>query len=109
MRLIIMLAVACTGITLARPADADTLRCGSVLIRPGDDAFYVLEKCLEPAAAVALARSGWMAGVDSNVYPLGFTQLQRWRISRGPGKFPALLTIGADGRVETIEFGRRRD
>src|ERR1700751_6112003 len=105
MRLIIMLAVACTGITLAGPADAHTLRCGSVLIRPGDGAIYVLEKCLEPAAAMAMARPGWMEGVNSNIYPLAFGQLQRWRITRGPGTFPAVLTIGADGRVATIEFG----
>jgi hypothetical protein len=103
-----MLAVACTGMTLARSADADTLRCGQVLIRPGDDALYVLEKCLEPTAALAMTQPGWL-GVNSNIYPLAFGQLQRWRITRGPGKFPALLTIGADGRVDTIEFGRRRD
>jgi hypothetical protein len=82
MRLIITLAVAGAGIALAQSAAADTLRCGSVLIHPGD---------------------------DGNFHPIGFAQLQRWRIAREPGQFPALLTIGADGRVETIEFERRRN
>jgi Protein of unknown function (DUF2845) len=108
MRLITTLAVACAGIALAQLAAADTLRCGSVLIRPGDDAFYVLEKCVEPAATISMTHFLWQ-GVDSNLYPLGFVQLQRWRITRDPGQFPAVLTIGADGRVETIEFERRRD
>ena len=109
MRLITTLAVACTAITLAQPAAADTLRCGSVLIRPGDDAVYVLEKCVEPAAATTMLQPGWLLGGNSNLYLLGFAQLQRWRIVRKPGQFPAVLTIGADGRVETIEFDRHRN
>jgi hypothetical protein len=108
MRLIITLAAACTGITLAQPVSADTLRCGSVLIRPGDDAVYVLENCVE-RAATTMMQPGWMEGVNRNLYLLGFAQLQRWRIVREPGQFPAVLTIGADGRVETIEFERRRN
>jgi len=110
MRLIITLAVAGAGIALAQSAAADTLRCGAVLIRPGDDALYVLEKCVEPRATTTIRQPGWWwEGADSNLYPIGFAQLQRWRIAREPGQFPALLTIGADGRVETIEFERRRN
>lgn len=109
MRLIITLAVAGAGIALAQSAAADTLRCGDVLIRPGDDALYVLEKCVEPRATATRLPGWWWEGAHSDFYPIGFAQLQRWRIAREPGQFPALLTIGADGRVETIEFERRRN
>ena len=109
MRLTITLALASAAIALVQPAAADTLRCGSVLIRPGDDALYVLEKCVEPVATTAMTERGWMDLLNGYIYPIGFAQLQRWRIVRAPGQFPAVLTIGADGRVETIEFERRRN
>jgi hypothetical protein len=109
MRLTITLALVSAAITLAQPAAADTLRCGSVLIRPGDDALYVLDKCVGPAATTAMTRRGWMDGINGYIFPFGFAQLQRWRIARDPGQFPAVLTIGADGRVETIEFERHRN
>jgi hypothetical protein len=109
MRLTITLALASAAIALLQPAAADTLRCGSVLIRPGDDALYVLEKCVHPEATIEMMQHGWAHGVNGNIYPIGFAQLQRWRIIRDPGQFPAVLTIGADGRVETIEFERRRN
>ena len=108
MRLTTTLALASAAITLAQPVGADTLRCGSVLIRPGDDALYVLEKCVGPATTT-LTQRGWMEGLNGYIFPIGFAQLQRWRIARAPGQFPAVLTIGADGRVETIEFERRRN
>jgi hypothetical protein len=109
MRLTITLALVSAAIALAQPAAADTLRCGSVLIRPGDDALYVLDKCVGPAATTALMQRGWTDSVNGYLYPIGFAQLQRWRIARAPGQFPAVLTIGADGRVETIEFERHRN
>ena len=111
MRLTITLALASAAIALVQPAaaDSDTLRCGSVLIRPGDDALYVLEKCVEPAATTTMTQGGWTDAVNGYIFPIGFAQLQRWRIARAPGQFPAVLTIGADGRVETIEFERHRN
>jgi Protein of unknown function (DUF2845) len=109
MRLTIMLALASAAIALVQSAAADTLRCGSVLIRPGDDALYVLEKCIEPAAPTSMPQGGWTDAVNGYIFPIGFAQLQRWRIARAPGQFPAVLTIGADGRVETIEFERHRN
>jgi hypothetical protein len=109
MRLTITFALACAAIALVQSAAADTLRCGSVLIRPGDDALYVLEKCVEPVATTTMMQGGWTDGVNGYIFPIGFAQLQRWRIARAPGQFPAVLTIGADGRVETIEFERHRN
>ena len=106
MRLIITLAVAGAGIALAQSAPADTLRCGSVLIRPGDDALYVLEKCGEARSLATIVQPTLVNGVG-NVYQIGMAQSQ-WLIAREPGQFRAVLTIGADGRVETIAFDRRR-
>src|SRR5215468_4640680 len=44
-RAVITLALACAGLAPVKATLAETLRCGSVLIQPGDDARYVLEKC----------------------------------------------------------------
>lgn len=94
MRRIITMAAACAGLGCMQSAAADYLRCGDALIEPGDSATYVLENCF--------AQSG-------TAYQVSLPQLQRWRIVRGPGQFPAVVVIGADGRVEAIEFERRRD
>jgi hypothetical protein len=99
MRRIITLVVACAGLGCVHSAAAQSLRCGSALIEPGDDATYVLENCVEPA----------QPGEAPLMYPLNVAQLQRWRIVREPGQFRAVVVIGADGRVEDIEFERRRD
>jgi len=99
MRRIILLAAACAGFGCMQSATADTLRCGAALIEPGDDATYVLENCLEPI----------QPGANAPAYQLYIPQLQQWRIVREAGQFRAVVVIGADGRVEDIQFERRRD
>ena len=102
----VMLALACVGFAvMQQPAAADTLRCGSVLIEPGDDALYVIENCGEPTSVAP--QPALVSGVNGDVYQIGFAQ-SRWLMAREPGQFWAVLTIGADGRVETIAFERRR-
>ena len=54
MRPVVTFALACAGLAAAQATLAETLRCGSVLIQPGDDAWYVLEKCGEPSAWTAV-------------------------------------------------------
>lgn len=98
MRCIITLAVTCAGLGYMQSAAADSLRCGDALIEPGDDAVYVLENCFEP-----------QPGTNAAAYQVNLAQLQRWRIFRKAGQFQAVVVIGADGRVEAIEFDRRRD
>lgn len=97
MRRIITMAAACVGLGYMQSAAADYLRCGDALIEPGDNATYVLENCFGPP----------QPGVTA--YQTNLVQLQRWRIIRGSGQFEAVVVIGADGRVEAIEFDRRRD
>jgi len=101
-----MLGLACVGFAAMQPAAADTLRCGSVLIQPGDDALYVLEKCGEARSLAAIVQPALVSGVDGSVYQIGWPS--QWLVTREPGQFRAVLTIGADGRVETIAFERRR-
>lgn len=108
-RPLVSFALACAGFTLAAAASAESLRCGSVLIQPGDDAWYVLEKCGEPTAWTAFTVPAMARNVDSDVYQIGLTRADRWLYRRDFGQFPAVLTIGADGRVAAIEFERVRD
>jgi hypothetical protein len=102
-----MLGFACVGFAAMQPAAADTLRCGSVLIQPGDDALYVLEKCGGARSLAPIVHPALVSSVAGNVYQIGFTPSQ-WLITREPGQFRVVLTIGADGRLETIAFERRR-
>jgi hypothetical protein len=105
MRSVITLALVCTGLAPVTATLAETLRCGSVLIQPGDDARYVLEKCGEPMSRVAiLARS-----VDANVFQTGITRSDRLLYLRSPGQFQVVLAIGDDGRVSAIDFERVRN
>jgi hypothetical protein len=107
MRTVITLALACAGFAATQAALSETLRCGSVLIQPGDDAWYVLEKCGEPTARTALITPVLANSV--NVYQSAFARSDRWLYHRNPGQFPAVLSIGEDGRVRSIEFPRVRD
>jgi hypothetical protein len=94
------------GLVWAQPVGAETLRCGWALIQPGDDARYVLEQCGEPESEAT--------GTDSmenriTVYRIGTIRADRWLYHRGPGLFPAIVTIADDGRVADIQFERVRD
>ena len=109
MRTMITLALACAGLAATQAAFSETLRCGSVLIQPGDDAWYVLEKCGEPAARTALITPVLASSVNGNVYQTAFARSDRWLYRRNPGQFPAVLSIGEDGRVRAIDFPRVRD
>jgi hypothetical protein len=95
------------GFLYTQPSLAETLRCGSVLIQPGDDARYVLEKCGEPASAAASNDASLEGGIT--VYQIGIMRADRWRYHRGPGLFPAVVTIADDGRVADIQFEQVRD
>ena len=101
-----ILALFCVGSALVGPVSADTLRCGSVLVETGDDAGYVLKNCGEPNSAPAvtgpLSRGGLYA-------PAEVFRANRWRYDRGPGKFPAVVVIGDDGRVAAINFEMHRE
>ena len=57
MRPMIKLALALAGAAFAQhpAAVGETLRCGAVLIQPGDDCRYVLEKCGDPDSGPTLA------------------------------------------------------
>lgn len=104
----VTLALAFASLAQIRPASADTLRCGSVLIQPGDDAGYVLEKCGEPnlrraPKGPASAPGAWV------YYPTAALRADRWRYHRGTGKFPTVLVMGDDGRVAAIHLEKHRD
>lgn len=108
-RLIVTLAFACAGYAQTQLALAETLRCGSTLIEPGDDAAYVLEKCGAPNVSATPAGNVLSRGLNANLYPVVILRADRWRYHRGSGKFLAVLIIGDDGVVQDIQFERRGD
>jgi Protein of unknown function (DUF2845) len=109
MRPAIALALACAGLAPVAPALAETLRCGAVLIQPGDDARYVLEMCGEPGAWTAIGAPVLARGINGGVYGIGVIRADRWLYHRDFGQFPAVVSIGDDGRVTEIEFEKTRD
>jgi hypothetical protein len=109
MRPIITLALASAGLAPVNATLAETLRCGSVLIQPGDDARYVLQKCGEPISRTAILMPESAHTIFVNVYQTGITRSDRWLYQRSPGQFHVVLTIGDDGRVAAIEFERVRN
>ena len=108
MRPIVKLLLGCAGL-VPLAASAETLRCGAVLIQPGDDAAYVLESCGDPESAPNDATGDQVQFERLNVYPIGLRRADRWRYHRGPGLFTAIVALGDDGRVQDIEFERVRD
>lgn len=99
------LTLSCAAFAQLPLASGETLRCGAALIQPGDDARYVLEQCGDPDFGLTAPASA--EGIA--VYHIGAMRADRWRYHRGPGSFPAVLSIADDGRVQAIEFERSRD
>lgn len=96
-------ALACMAYTLTQPAYADALRCRSELIKQGDAAGRVVEKCGEPTSKTSVDEPIWSQGPNGTVYQSGSTHSELWRYTFGPNKFPAVLKI-ADGVVQSITF-----
>ena len=85
---------------------AGMLRCGSFLIREGDDASTVLAKCGEPTQRTTLTAPVYASSADGATFPTGqvaYTQV--WRYDRGSTSFPVILKI-VDGVVRSIHFVR---
>jgi hypothetical protein len=93
----LLLAVAST------PALADTLRCGSSLIKEGDTAGYVAEKCGEPGSKQTFTEPVRAINGNGTSYEVGTTSKDVWRYKRSPGQFPAVLTF-EKGVLKKLEF-----
>ena len=102
MRRACYLAIILFLLSVMRPAAAETLRCGSVLIEEGAQASYVLAKCGDPTSKQIIREPVYVRG-----YATGeVAETQIWRYYRGPEQFPAILKI-ADGIVQSIKFDKR--
>ena len=97
----------CAGAIGAPVAQADILRCGSVLVESGASAAFVIEKCGQPTSKTKVTEPVWARGVNGNVYQTGDTEAELWRYNFGPNKFPAVLRI-VEGLVESITFEKSR-
>jgi hypothetical protein len=107
MRSLLICTLTCAALAQIEPALAETLRCGSALIEPGDDAAYVLKNCGQPNSTDPI--SGPALTPEFSLNPGAIFRAARWRYDRGIGKFPAVVVIGDDGRVEDIQLDKHRD
>jgi hypothetical protein len=85
------------------PALADTLRCGSSLIKEGDTAGYVAAKCGEPGSKQTFTEPVRARRANGTSYEVGTTSKDVWRYKRGAGQFPAVLTF-EKGVLKKLEF-----
>lgn len=101
MKMIRMIA-ALAAIT-ATPAFADTLRCGSSLIKEGDTQGYVQDKCGEPESKMTYTEPVYARRENGTSYEVGTTSKDVWRYKRSNGSFPAVLTF-EKGVLKKLEF-----
>jgi len=85
------------------PAFADSLRCGSSLIKEGDTAGYVMEKCGEPGSKQTFSEPVYARRENGTSYEIGTTTKDVWRYRRSSGQFPAVLTF-EKGVLRKLEF-----
>jgi hypothetical protein len=100
---VIRIVTAAALIVLAAPAWADTLRCGSSLIKEGDTQGYVQEKCGEPESKQTYTEPMYARRSDGTAYEVGTTSKDVWRYHRSNGSFPAVLTFER-GVLKKLEF-----
>lgn len=98
--LVVALLLAAAATT---PAIAETLRCGSSLIKEGDTAGYVAEKCGEPLSKQTYTEPVYAHRQNGTSYEIGTTSKDVWRYKRGSGQFPAVLTF-EKGVLTKLEF-----
>lgn len=87
----------------ATPAWADTLRCGSSLIKEGDTQGYVQDKCGEPDSKQTYTEPVYARRENGSSYGVGTTSTDVWRYKRSSGSFPAVLTFEG-GVLKKLEF-----
>jgi hypothetical protein len=98
--------VAITALVLAAaatPALAETLRCGSSLIKEGDTQGYVQDKCGEPESKQTYTEPVLAQRENGTSYQVGTTSRDVWRYHRSNGSFPAVLTF-EKGVLKKLEF-----
>ena len=99
-----MVAVASLVVAVAAaPAWADTLRCGSSLIKEGDTQGYVQDKCGEPDSKQTYTEPVYARRDNGSTYEVGTTSRDVWRYKRSSGSFPAVLTFEG-GVLKKLEF-----
>ncbi len=93
------------AVTAAGPAFANSLRCGSALIREGDTQGYVQDKCGQPESKQTYTEPVRALRPNGTSYEVGSTSKDVWRYQRGSGSFPAVLTF-EKGVLTKLEFER---
>jgi hypothetical protein len=107
MRALVSSALAALLLTLAVPASADGLRCGSKLVSTGDPRAKVRQFCGEPTdvqTRAILRRPTFGFGGRIYSYGDGFVEVpvEIWTYNFGPYKLMREIRF-VDGRVENIE------
>ena len=107
MRALVSIALAALLLTLALPASADGMRCGSKLVSNGDPRAKVRQFCGEPTdiqTRQILRRPTYNLGGRVFTYGDGYVEVpvEIWTYNFGPYKLMRQVKF-VDGRVDEIE------
>lgn len=94
---LILMASAATAVR------ADTLRCGSKLVEPGESAAAVLAQCGAPTSRELITEPVRARTPAGGTRVIGTTEKEIWRYERGSRRFPAILTF-EEGVLKKLEF-----
>lgn len=95
-----ILAAGLLGVTIVDAVTADSFRCGRRVVRDGDTAAEVLERCGEPAAREKGYETLWLVGGQRRV------RVERWRYRPGAGRLERIVLLHR-GEVVKIRSGSR--
>ncbi|UXY17076.1 DUF2845 domain-containing protein [Chitiniphilus purpureus] len=88
----------------AAPLHADsTLRCGNLLVQPGDSASHVIGRCGAPQTRATSVEPVFATNRHGRTHQVGSIEVQRWTYDRGPNQFNARLRF-EDGTLQRIDF-----
>jgi hypothetical protein len=89
----ILLALVGLALLLALPTSAQTIRCGTEIVRVGDPTIKLLQKCGEPDLKELIKTNGLI--------------IEKWTYNCGSARFMKILTLkgGKVQRVEVADYG----
>ncbi len=102
-RRVILLAVALLGPMTANAAAAESLRCGTQLIREGDLGIQVREKCGDPISEELIGYT--LRGAPPGLRGEREYKIEQWIFGPDQGYYHVLIFEG--GRLHSIENIRR--
>lgn len=87
-------------------SDAESVRCGTDLVREGMLSAVIRDKCGEPTSIEVTSEPVYERHVDGTTHQIGAEVVEYWFYDFGPRQFPVRMTFRG-GVAEKIELVSR--